>query len=379
MKFLYTVAVAFLFAVNVSAKDVNIMIPIEAHLEYKIAKNNYSPPLKEIKITDFNPATATISEFESYISYLNDSFYSSADCAKANDLYRGLFENDPNNALIYSFIPSCRFDGIRTKEDISELEKWFLKGAELFGTLSAEKASDPNTIWTAEKFFIDYFAFRLVKEWSGLSLRHKEEETQRWHFYNDAISRIMRMRELAEKLHKLSPKDNYARGLLGSLYVGEYFFSAFQPENILSKMDYEGINKAIKLLKGVDIPAAYSDLAKAYMITKDLQKAYEAQIAGIKKYPGFRDGVENLLAIYAMEKPVLSPDAAMNRAGKILNILIERLEKNKNVIPRDYLLIARLFEITGSLQDGVNYIEKGLVIFPNDAELNIVARNLKIK
>ncbi len=126
-------------------------------------------------------------------------------------------------------------------------------------------------------------------------------------------------------------------------------------------------------------PAAYSDMAKAYAIKKDYAKAFNTQAEGLKKYPDFGEGAETLVAVYAMEKPALSSEAAAKKANIAAGLLIGRLEKTINQTPRDYLLIARLCEISGNMQDAVNYIEKGLILFPNDPELNNVARGLKIK
>jgi tetratricopeptide (TPR) repeat protein len=159
----------------------------------------------EIFENNFYPAASSVKEFKAYIGLLNDSAPASASCAKANELFKTLFEKDPDNVLIYESIPACQLDGIRTKKGLARTKAWFDAG------------------------------------------RHK--------------------------------------------------------------------------------------------------------FAGME----------------------------LSKATAAADILIERLNRSAEQTPRDYLLIARLCEITGGLQDAANYIEKGLTLFPNDPQLNTAARNLKIK
>ncbi len=323
--------------------------------------------------TNFYPNASSVGEFRAYISLLNDSSPNSASCAKANGLFKTLFEKDPDDVLIYEFIPTCQQSGIRSKKELVQTEGWLNKGMKKFAGMDAGKVTYPDALRIAEGLYTNYIAFRINTERSENSL------------YRDIYSHVKRMREFAERLNALLPKDVAAQGLLGSLYLGEYFYAAFLPENILSRPDQAQIDRSIKLLKGVvgdkkgTFPAAFSDLAKAYAVKKDYARAFSVQAEGLKRYPDFGEGAETLIAVYALEKPTLSNEAAAKKADATAGVLIERLERTIDRTPRDYLLIARLCEISGSIQDAFNYIEKGLILFPNDPGLNGAAKGFKIR
>lgn len=141
------------------AEGAKVMVTVESHLEYKIATGYYDPQRADIKgniarlegelklfeaggsryasvLADiarlqewlgqrdkarmnrvkafemfdknFYPTASGTDEFRSYIYLLNGSATASASCAKANDLFKTLFERNPDNILIYEFIPFCQ-------------------------------------------------------------------------------------------------------------------------------------------------------------------------------------------------------------------------------------------------------------------------------